>query len=184
MKKIIYIGVCLVGIYIFIACNRTEENCIYVRGEEPENTDKERMEKANQALLKNEIERMEQLIVRSGWKMEKTNTGLYYDIYAPSKVGAAVEYGNAVVISGNLKLLNGQEIYNSQTDGNKKFVIGKGQVEIGLEQAVMLMKKGDKAHLIIPSHLGYGLVGDGNRIPPKASLIYDITIEKVYEKKQ
>lgn len=180
MKTYMYIGI-LLGAALMSACDRPQANRVYIRETKEGNAEKERMEKANKALLRNEIDRIEQLLERSGWQMEKTNTGLYYDIYESAGKGTKVEYGNAVIISGDLKLLNGQEIYNSEKEGTKAFVIGKGQAESGLEQAVLMMRKGDRARLIIPSHLAYGLVGDGNRIPEKATLLYDIKIENVYE---
>jgi FKBP-type peptidyl-prolyl cis-trans isomerase len=56
------------------------------------------------------------------------------------------------------------------------FQIGHGGVETGLEEAILLMKVGDRAKLVIPSHLAHGFFGDDERIPPRATLIYDIKI--------
>jgi FKBP-type peptidyl-prolyl cis-trans isomerase len=36
------------------------------------------------------------------------------------------------------------------------------------------MKMGDRAKLIIPSHLAHGLVGDLNKIPPLTTIVVDI----------
>ena len=44
------------------------------------------------------------------------------------------------------------------------------------------MKEGDKAKLILPSHLAYGLIGDQNKIPQKATIIYDIELLELIEK--
>ncbi|MGE5317418.1 MAG: FKBP-type peptidyl-prolyl cis-trans isomerase, partial [Chloroflexota bacterium] len=35
---------------------------------------------------------------------------------------------------------------------------------------------GDHAKFVIPSHLGFGLIGDQNKVPPKSTLIYDIEL--------
>ena len=56
------------------------------------------------------------------------------------------------------------------------FTVGKGEVISGLEEGILLLHIGDKAKFIIPSHLAYGLLGDDNEIPTKATLIYDIEV--------
>jgi FKBP-type peptidyl-prolyl cis-trans isomerase len=38
------------------------------------------------------------------------------------------------------------------------------------------MKVGDKAKLIIPSHLGHGITGNMDKIPPLSTLIVDIEL--------
>jgi FKBP-type peptidyl-prolyl cis-trans isomerase len=58
-------------------------------------------------------------------------------------------------------------------------MIGKGGVEAGLEDGILLMHEGGRAKFIIPSHLAFGLTGNGNKIPPKSTLIYDIKLLKI-----
>jgi FKBP-type peptidyl-prolyl cis-trans isomerase len=43
----------------------------------------------------------------------------------------------------------------------------------------MLMKEGEKAIFIIPSHLAFGLLGDENKIPKRATLVYDVELVQV-----
>jgi len=38
------------------------------------------------------------------------------------------------------------------------------------------MRQGDRAKLIVPSHLAFGLLGDLKKIPAGATLVYDIEI--------
>lgn len=54
----------------------------------------------------------------------------------------------------------GQSVINRQCWGAKRFLIGQGGVEIGLEEAVLHLRKGDRATLILPSHLAHGLRDD------------------------
>jgi FKBP-type peptidyl-prolyl cis-trans isomerase len=67
-------------------------------------------------------------------------------------------------------------VYDAERDGLKSFLIGKGGVESGLEEAILLMRKGDKARLVIPSHLAWGLLGDQKKIPPRTAIVYEMEL--------
>jgi FKBP-type peptidyl-prolyl cis-trans isomerase len=75
-----------------------------------------------------------------------------------------------------LTLLTGDTVYTSRNDGPLLFEVGKGQVITGLEEAILLLRVGDRAKIIIPSHLAFGLIGDQNKINHKASLVYDVEL--------
>ena len=60
-----------------------------------------------------------------------------------------------------------------------EFPIGQGNVIPGWDEGIMLLKKGDKARFVIPSHLGYGEVGAGGVIPPNATLVFDVELMEV-----
>jgi FKBP-type peptidyl-prolyl cis-trans isomerase len=49
-------------------------------------------------------------------------------------------------------------------------------VEDGLHKAVLNLKQGDKALILIPSHLAHGLLGDSKQVPPQSIILYDIEI--------
>ncbi len=60
-----------------------------------------------------------------------------------------------------------------------RFPVGDGRVIRGWDLGVQGMKVGGKRQLIIPSDLGYGLRGAGNRIPPGATLLFDVELVDV-----
>ena len=63
---------------------------------------------------------------------------------------------------------------------SKQFRIGQGGVESGLEEGVLLLlHEGDKATFIMPPHLAHGLPGDGNRIPARSIIVYEVELVKV-----
>jgi len=47
----------------------------------------------------------------------------------------------------------------------------------GWTQALLLMREGDKWHIVVPPHLGYGARGAGQgAIPPNQTLVFDVTL--------
>ena len=138
----------------------------------------ESLMKANKKLVKSEDQQIEDFMERYGWKMNKTGTGLRYMIYKGGD-GMRTEKGNKVSLSYSLSFLTGEVCYTSKEKGNKIFTVGQGGVEPGLEEGILFLKKGDRAKFILPSHLAFGLVGDGNKIPAKATLVYDIEVLEV-----
>ena len=127
----------------------------------------------NKAITKTEDQDIDDFISRYHWKMMKTGTGLRYMIYKHG-TGPKAESGKTAVLKFEVRLLTGDLIYNSATEGLKEFVIGHGGVESGLEEGILLLKTGDRAKFIVPSHLAFGLLGDLKKIPQQATLVYDI----------
>ena len=50
------------------------------------------------------------------------------------------------------------------------------QVIDGWDEGLMILKKGSKAKLIIPSPLGYGESGAGAMIPANSILVFDVEV--------
>ena len=142
----------------------------------------DKMEYANKHLVKVENEEIENYIERYSWNMKKTATGLRYFIYKEG-YGEKAKVGDLVTIKFSVELINGIKCYSSEEDGPKEFVLGKDDEINGLHEGVLRMKLGDKAKLIVPSHLAFGLLGDQEKIPLRASLVYDIELIKIITNK-
>ncbi|MEI6887730.1 MAG: FKBP-type peptidyl-prolyl cis-trans isomerase [Bacteroidales bacterium] len=127
----------------------------------------------NRQAVQSESNEIEDYIVRHRWKMLKTSTGLRYNIYKAGN-GKKIIKGAEVRLRYKLFLMNGGELYNSETDGIRIIYPGASEGETGLQEALLLMRQGDCAKLIVPSHLAFGLLGDLKRIPASATLVYDI----------
>ena len=139
---------------------------------------KEALVKVNKKLVKTEDERINDYIRRHNWKMKETGTGLRYLIYKHGD-GEKAEKDKIAVLNFKVGLLTGDNLYSSDSKGLKEFQIGQGGVESGLEEGILLLRVGDRAKFIIPSHLAFGLVGDGDKIPAKATLVYDVELIKL-----
>jgi FKBP-type peptidyl-prolyl cis-trans isomerase len=132
----------------------------------------------NRQVVKAEDEEMNDFIARHQWKMSGTLTGLRYMIYEKGK-GVKVNKGDKVILKYVMSLLNGQKVYSSDSLGLKIIFPGTSEGETGLQEALQLMREGDHAKLLVPSHLAYGLLGDMKRIPARATLVYDVEIVSV-----
>lgn len=132
----------------------------------------------NRGVVLTEDQQIEDFITRYGWKMTQTGTGLRYLVFKKGN-GPFAKKGKIAVIRYSVHLLNGNLIYSSDKDGLKEFKVGYGGVESGVEEGILLMHLGDRAKFIVPSHLAFGLLGDQNKIPPHATLVYDIELVKI-----
>ena len=139
---------------------------------------RESLLEVNKNLVKTEEQKIEDFIQRYRWNMEETGSGLRYWIYHHGN-GAKAEKGKTAEIRFTVSLLDGEVCYSSDEEGPKRFTIGKGGVESGLEEGILLLKEGDRAKFIIPSHLAFGLLGDMKKIPAKAVLVYDVELVKI-----
>lgn len=169
----------LSGILLLMACGNSAV-------EPPQQKDdsleyKKPLMNVNQDLVKKESAQIEDYIARYQWDMKETGTGLRYNIYKKGNGPAGAKEMRAT-IRFTVNLINGQVVYDSKTDGLKSFELGKAEVESGLEEGIMMMHVGDRAKLIIPSHLAFGLLGDENKIPKRATLIYDVELVSLDKK--
>jgi len=132
----------------------------------------------NQEIVQAENQEITDFINRYQWKMITTSTGLRFMSDKNGKGPAPIK-GSTVTINYSVKLLSGEVVFQSDPVRPATFIIGKRRVASGLEEGVMLMHQGDRAKLIVPSHLAYGLLGDLDKIPNRAILVYDVELNQV-----
>ena len=139
---------------------------------------KESLERANRYLANDEEEDIQNYIQRHQWEMVSTGTGMRYQIVRAGN-GPLIQAGWLVTIEYEMRDIFGDVVYSSENDGLMRFVVGQGGVVDGIDEAVRHLHVGDIAHVIVPSHLGYGLVGDQKSVPGRATLIYTLHIIEV-----
>ena len=116
-----------------------------------------------------------------GLKMTTSNSTLRYQIVSSNAQNKkSAELGDLVFVKLKVSLLDGSTCYTSDSLPDQ-FILGKSDlVSSGLHEGILLMNESDKAKLIIPSVIGYGLLGDESKnIPPQSVLICDVELIKV-----
>ncbi|MFW5850984.1 MAG: FKBP-type peptidyl-prolyl cis-trans isomerase [Bacteroidota bacterium] len=114
-------------------------------------------------------------VEENNWNMQKSGSGLWYYISRSNNTDS-IKKGDFIEYSYTVSLLNGRVCYSSDSTGTKTVQVGNAGVESGLEEAFLLLHKGDSARLIIPPHLAHGFTGDGKQIPRMSPLNYTLTI--------
>jgi len=110
---------------------------------------------------------------------EKTESGLRYQIIQKGS-GTQASQGKEISVHYKGQLPDGR-VFDSSYDRKQPidFTVGIGQVIKGWDEGLQLLQVGDKARLVIPSHLAYGSQGAGGVIPPDATLIFDVELMDV-----
>ncbi len=108
----------------------------------------------------------------------ETPRGLRYLIQTPGTGDATPQRGQWVMAHYDAWFLDGTPFDSSRTKdvGPLNFQVGAGKVIAGWDEAFLTMKKGERRTLIIPYWLAYGEKGIRGKIPPKATLIFDVEL--------
>lgn len=102
--------------------------------------------------------------------------------------GKAIKSGDIALVYYYGMLTNGTEFDSNMskdfkpTDGKEPFslTVGVGQVIKGWDEGLVGLKEGSEDKISIPWAKAYGADGSGEKIPPKADLIFFVKIAKVY----
>jgi FKBP-type peptidyl-prolyl cis-trans isomerase FkpA len=112
-----------------------------------------------------------------------TSSGVFTSTDLVVGTGATANNGNRVTViyTGWLYDTSKTQGKGAQFDSNSfTFTIGTGQVIRGWDQGVVGMRVGGQRRLIIPPELAYGTsTPDPTKIPPNATLLFDITLTVV-----
>jgi len=104
-----------------------------------------------------------------------TPSGLHFMVIEEGE-GETPRLGHTVTAHYEGTLTDGTTFDSSYKRGEPfKFPVGYGRVIKGWDEAFLLMKKGEKRKLIIPSKLGYGDKAAGS-IPAGSILIFDVEL--------
>ncbi|MCE5347405.1 MAG: FKBP-type peptidyl-prolyl cis-trans isomerase [Bacteroidales bacterium] len=167
IKNIVII---LLLLFAFISCKNNSD-----KRTERSGPGKNEMVELNRYFVQKDRERIINFIERKNLKMKESPTGLWYQIIRNGE-GNTFTDNNKVIFDFECSLLDGTKCYSSKELGVKEVVLGKSQMEAGLNEGLRMLNHGAEAVFIIPPFLAYGLIGDGKKIPSRAIIVYNVNI--------
>lgn len=158
-------------VVILVSCGEPEPE-----EKKPVKWDAEKSTRMNKAFARDEdLEIQVYIAQHENWKDETTGSGLHY-INLKKTDGPLAKAGQQARVRYKVTLLDGTVVYETGNDEYDVFQIDKSEIETGIQEGIKRMHVGERAKLIIPSHLAHGLIGDMDKIPPLTTLVVDIEL--------
>jgi len=153
-----------------VSCNSGQEGAGRLSG-----PGKKEMADLNKYMVQKDRERIQNYNERKGLEMKESPAGLWYLIKSEGN-GNFLTDNDRVVMEYECSLLDGTNCYSSRESGPKEIILGRSEMTAGLNQGLRMLKPGGEAVFIMPPFLAYGLTGDGKKIPPRAIVIFNVSI--------
>ncbi|HCE38873.1 MAG: peptidylprolyl isomerase [Alcanivorax sp.] len=108
--------------------------------------------------------------------IETTDSGLQYKVLESGEEGAeSPTLEDTVEVHYKGSLVDGT-VFDSSIERDKPAVFGLKHIIPGWQEALPMMKVGDKWQLFLPPELGYGEQGAGGDIGPNQVLIFEVEL--------
>ena len=130
--------------------------------------------KATEAVLRAKLEEFEAKARQAGTELKKTESGLMYVDLVQGR-GAPPIPEETVSLHYRGTLLDGTELVNTYTMDSPATKQVSKFIE-GVEEGLTTMYEGGKRILLIPPELAFGDKGVPGRVPPNATLIFEIEL--------
>ena len=122
--------------------------------------------------FRDEEEQIAAYVIEKGFEnAEITSTDLRFILTTAVPEGTPIVDGDEVVLKYKGTLLNDATF----DEGEITVALGTNAVIPGFEEGIKKMKAGEKATIIFPSDIGYGVNGSG-AIPPYSPLLFELEI--------
>ncbi len=142
-----------------------------------------KQEEARKALGEKNKKEGEAFLAENKVKQGVTTTpsGLQYKVIKAG-TGKKPKASDTVTVNYRGTLIGGTEFDSSYRRGKPATFPVNGVIP-GWTEALQLMEEGSKLELVIPSKLAYGEQGAGQAIGPNATLIFEVELISIQEKK-
>ena len=138
----------------------------------------EDMLKLNKLLAEVELQDIQEYLSNQKILLQKDSIGFWYAVIKEGN-GNLLKKGMGIELAYSMELLDGTICYTSKEKGKKSLVVGKNEVERGLDLALERLTENSESIVVVPSHLAFGALGNQNCIPPRSPVVYRIYSLKI-----
>lgn len=128
-------------------------------------------------LKEEELKKLDEYLQKNHINIKPTQSGLYFIELKKGK-GEKISVNSAVKVHYRGELIDGTLFDSSEGKNPIEIIVGTGEVIKGWDEALLMMQKGSKAKIILPSSLAYGKQQAGP-IPPYSTLIFTLEVVDV-----
>lgn len=114
-----------------------------------------------------------------GGEVTTTKSGLRYSVLTAGTGTVHPKRGDLVRVHYTGWTQDGKEFDSSRRPGGSPAEFAVGQLIEGWNEALTLMTEGARWRLTVPASIGYGDAGAPPRIPPGATLVFDVELLEV-----
>jgi FKBP-type peptidyl-prolyl cis-trans isomerase FkpA len=107
-----------------------------------------------------------------------TESGLQYRVLNTGTGDRSPTWASTVEVRYKGSLIDGT-VFDATKDGAPNASFEAGNVIKGWQEALTMMKEGDKWELVIPSPIAYGCKGRGQTIKADQVLVFDVELIKI-----
>lgn len=108
-----------------------------------------------------------------------TASGLQYEVLSEGAEDAARPTADSEVVTHYTGRLLDGSVFDSSEMRGQPATFGVSQVISGWQEALQLMKVGDRLRIWLPPELAYGERGAGGDIPPNAALEFEVELLEI-----
>ncbi len=167
-----HLGLCMLALLAMVATACREVPVI----EQPEEGNTQMREiviNANRHVAHSEEQQIASYLERRGWHADTLQGGVRV-VETRAGLGSGIMPDDTLHIKYRLETIGGDIVYTERTE---TVVAGRQQPTAGLDAALARLHRGSEATVLVPSALGYGVAGDGDRIASRMVLVYKLKIE-------
>lgn len=128
-------------------------------------------------LKEEELPKLDAYLKQNKITVKPSNSGLYF-IELKKGSGNKINRNDKVKVHYKGELLDGTVFDSSEGKQPIEITVGTGEVIPGWDEALMMMQKGTKAKIILPSSIAYGKQQAGP-IPPYSTLVFTMEVVDV-----
>jgi FKBP-type peptidyl-prolyl cis-trans isomerase len=140
--------------------------------------DRQRLEVINKYLSEKEQDVLQSYAKRQQLDMRQSSTGYFYQLVEEGR-GRQISTGDVVQLYGSIFLISGTLCYTYGEQHPLEVAMGSFYGITALNTALLGVREGSRVRFLIPAHLAFGLLGDGDKVPPRSSLVCDFFVAKV-----